>query len=434
MTEQPKANISIKALIISGMIILLLVPTLMIRILVKERQDRQKEAIKEISAKWADAQTITGPIISIPYLEYSKDANENVIKTKKYLHILPDQLTIDGIINPEKRYRGIFETMVYRSSLNFNGYFSNLLVKDTSIPIENILYDQAFISVGITDLRGISENLILNWDNKPITFNSGIETNDILKSGINSSVKINKTDTINKVHYFSFKLDIKGSQNIYFTPIGKETLVNMSSSFDSPSFSGAFLPDTREISKKGFSANWKVLHLNRNYPQSWLNKTYSVDNSSFGLDLILPLNNYSKTDRSIKYAILFIALTFLIFFFLELLNNKSIHPLQYALIGFALCVFYILLLSISEHINYNFAYLIASIMTIGLIWWYSRSILGEKRLSSLIGVNLIILYGFIFTIIQLQDFALLLGSLGLFTILAIVMYYSRKINWINLAK
>ena len=203
----------------------------------------------------------------------------------------------------------------------------------------------------------------------------------------------------------------------------------MTSNWNTPSFDGAFLPDKRDINTSGFNASWKILHLNRNYPQSWLNNSFSVNNSAFGINLLLPIDNYTKTDRSIKYAILFIALTFLIFFFLELLNNKSVHPLQYILIGFALCLFYVLLLSISEHINYTLSYIIASVMTIGLITWYSLSILHDKKLSFLVGGNLVLLYSFIFTIIQLEDFSLLMGSIGLFLILALVMYFSKKINW-----
>ena len=429
MNEQRKPNIGIKGLIVAGLTLALLIPTFLINNLVRERETRQGEAFKEISSKWAETQTIAGPLVSVPYIEYFKDTSGTVKKFRKFIHILPDQLNIDGNISPEKRSRGIFETVVYKSSLTFKGSFSNLLHATAEIPRENILFDQAFISVGITDLRGIEENVQLKWNGAPYLFNSGVETTDILEIGINSPVKINTSDTGNDVVDFSFNLNLNGSQFLYFTPVGKETNVNINSNWKTPSFSGSFLPDKRTITESGFKANWKVLHLNRNYPQTWLNSAYSVNSSSFGINLILPIDNYTKADRSIKYAILIIGLTFLIFFFLELINNKSVHPLQYILIGFALCIFYILLLSISEHLNYNISYLIASIMTIGLIAWYSISILKDKKLAALIAGNLIILYGFIFCLIQLEDFALLMGSIGLFIILALVMFFSKKIDW-----
>ncbi len=423
-----KRNYTIKGVIIIGLTILLLLPTVLINVLVRERQDRQEDAFKEISSKWAEAQTISGPFISIPYNEYYKDTL-GVHKLIRYMHILPENLSIDGSISPEKRHRKIYETVVYNSELNISGNFSGLFDGDPSVQPENILYDQAFISVGITDLRGIEEKIVIKWNDDNFSFNSGVGTNDIINSGISAPVNLNRNDTSGKPVNFSFTLNLRGSQYIYFTPIGKETNVSIHSKWQTPSFDGAFLPDSEKLGQDGFTAFWKVLHLNRNYPQRWLNDAFTVDNSSFGINLLLPIDNYTKTDRSIKYAILFIGLTFLIFYFLEILNNKYIHPLQYILIGFALSIFYILLLSISEHMKFNLAYIIAAVMTIGLIWWYSRSILKDRKLSALVGGNLIILYTFIFTIIQLEDYSLLMGSLGLFAILALVMHFSKKIDW-----
>ncbi len=434
MLEQKKPNLGLKALIIAGLMVFLLIPTILINDLVKEREARQDEAFKEVSSKWAETQTLAGPFVTIPYVEYIKDSTGVVKKYKQYIHILPDQLNISGNISPEKRYRGIFEIVVYNSNLSFKGSFSNLTTFNTDIPRANILFDQAFVSFGITDLRGIKENVQLHWANETMNFNSGVETQDVIQSGINIPIQLSATDTLNKVTNFSFNLNLNGSQFLYFSPVGKETIVNITSNWKTPSFSGAFLPDKRTVTEKGFNAFWKVLHLNRNFPQMWRNSDYNISTSAFGISLIVPVDSYTKTDRSIKYAILIIGLTFLTFFFLELINNKPVHPLQYILVGFALCIFYVLLLSISEHISYNLSYLIASVMTIGLISWYSASILRDKKLAYLIAGDLVILYGFIFCLIQLEDYALLMGSLGLFTILAIVMHFSRKIDWASLTK
>ncbi|HEY9114004.1 MAG TPA: cell envelope integrity protein CreD [Bacteroidales bacterium] len=432
MVERTKKSLTTKGLIISALIFLLLIPTFFINNLVYERQSRQEEAFTEISSKWAQAQTIAGPIVTIPYFEFFRETNGTIQKTKKYIHILPEKLTITGKITPEKRYRGIYETVVYTSELDFTGNFQNLNQEISGIPTENMLLDQASISMGISDLRGIQDNVSIIWNNESHYFNSGVESDDIYKSGISTRLIFDEADSLYFKYNFSVKMNLRGSQYLNFIPVGKETNVILSSDWNSPSFDGAFLPDSREVQSSGFSAYWKILHLNRNFPQMWVNSAFSVDDSAFGVNLILPVDIYTKTDRSIKYAILFIALTFLIFFFLELINNKPIHPLQYILVGFALCIFYILLLSISEHIHFNLAYLISSIMTIGLISWYSAGILKDKKLAALVGGNLIILYGFIFTIIQLEDMALLVGSLGLFLILAVVMYFSRKIDWANM--
>lgn len=424
-----KQNLWLKGLIIGGLIFLLLIPTFLIDELVVERKNRQQEAFREISSKWAETQTVTGPIVSIPYLEYFKDTNNTIRTIKRYMHFLPDQLNITGDMQPEKRYRGIYEIVVYSSKLHFSGKFTNLLESDPSIAKDRILYNEAFASFGLSDLRGIKDNVALDWGKDNYSFNSGIATSDVLKSGISVPVRLNPADSSLRSISFSMNLHLRGSQFLYFTPIGKETQVEIHSNWSTPSFDGAFLPDSRKVDLNGFTAHWKVLHLNRNYPQQWLNSGFSVGGSAFGVNLLLKVDNYTKTERSIKYAILFIGLTFLIFFFLEQLNRKLIHPVQYILVGFALCLFYTLLLSISEHIQYNLAYLVSSVMTIGLITWYSRSVLKDRKLSLLVGGNLLVLYGFIFTIIQVEDYALLMGSIGLFIILALVMHFSRKIDW-----
>ncbi len=432
MAKNPKNRIIIKSIVIFILILFLIIPTLMINGLVSERKNRQWEAFNEVSSKWAFNQTVTGPVVSIPYLELFRDTSGKVFKYRKHIHILPDELSVNGRLFPEKRYRSIFEVIVYNSKISLSGSFSNLSALLPGIPKENMLFNEAFVSLGISDLRGIEEQVNIKWNKENYSFNSGLLTNDIMSSGITAMVPVATTDSVPDKVNFNVDIQLKGSEMIQFTPVGKETRVTINSNWNNPSFDGAFLPDQRVVADTGFTAYWKVLHLNRNYPQKWQNDQYNLTESNFGIKLIVPADNYLKTDRTIKYALLFIALTFLIYFFLELLNNISVHPFQYVLIGFALCMFYVLLLSISEHITFNLAYLIATVLTIGLIYWYSRSILKENKLSALVGGTLTILYSFIFVIIQMEDYALLIGSLGLFIILVMVMYYSKKIDWNNL--
>lgn len=422
-------RIGLKALIISGLVIGLFIPTLFIQSIISERKLRQDEAFQEVSSKWANTQTVAGPIVTIPYWDAFRDTAGRVVRVKKYIHALPDELDIQAKVQPEKRYRGIYEVVVYKSELMLKGSFAPFADRHPDIAADQVLFDQAFVSIGISDLRGIKENVQVKWGDSLLQFNSGIETNDVLSDGISAPVKLGTGDSLKQSVSFSVKLALNGSQLLHFVPVGKETRVAVEANWPTPSFSGSFLPDFRQIKDSGFTARWKVLHLNRNYPQTWLNDQQRIESSQFGVTLINLVDNYAKTDRSVKYAILIIALTFLIFYFLELMNGKVIHPLQYILVGFALCLFYVLLLSISEHIHFNWSYLIASGMTIGLISWYSISILEDKRLGQLVTGNLILIYGFIFTLIQLEDFALLIGSLGLFVILALVMYFSRRINW-----
>lgn len=430
-----KNNIYYKVGTIIIITFLLLIPTSMIRSLIHEREYTQNEAIREVSSKWAESQTITGPFISIPYFRYvkevsSSDSVEKIVQVKDYLHILPSQLKISGSIDPEKRYRGIYEIVVYDSKLDIQGSFNPLDFAALDIPVKNIQFDKAEFVIGINDLRGIEEQVELNWGTEKIYFNPGVSSNDIAGSGINAALQLESADST--AYSFSLSVHLKGSQWIYFTPMGKVTDVELSSEWSNPSFNGAFLPDKREVSVQGFKASWNILHLNRNFPQVWSGNRYSVEGSSFGIDLLLPVDNYQKSYRSIQYAILFIAFTFIVFFFIEVLNKIFIHPIQYILVGFSLIVFYTLLLSISEHMSYNLAFLISALSTLLLIAGYVKAILKSTPLTLLIAGILTVLYTFIFVIIQLQDYALLIGSIGVFVILGLVMYFSRKIDWYHL--
>lgn len=430
-----KNNLYFKIVTIFIIALLLLIPTSMIESLIFERENTQKEAISEVSSKWGEEQTISGPFISIPYTKFvkefsKKDSAEKLVPVKDFIHVLPNVLNINGNINPEERNRGIYEIVVYNSKVNISGKFSSINLSEFDIPKENIQFDKAYLTVGINDLRGIEEQINLKWNTKTVSFNPGVTNNDIVKSGINAPVTVSLNDSLE--YGFSFDINLKGSQLLYFTPVGKVTDINMSSSWKNPSFNGAFLPDTRTVSDSGFKANWNVLHLNRNYPQAWIGSKFNIDNSAFGINLLLPVDNYQKSYRSIRYAILFIAFTFMVFFFIEILNKVFIHPIQYILVGIALIVFYSLLLSISEHLKFNLAFIISAIATLLLIAGYVKAILKSTQLTYLISSILLILYSFIFIIIQLQDFALLIGSIGIFIILGLVMYFSRKIDWYSL--
>ena len=430
-----KTNIYFKvaAIVIIGLI--LLIPAVMIEELIYERESIQKDAIYEVSSKWANEQTISGPFITIPFYKHINQLpNTDSLKIfstyQQFIHVLPSELNISGTINPERRYRGIYEIVVYNSVLKISGKFQKPNFASAGIPQEDVMLNNAVFTVGIDDLRGIEKQIGLKWNMDEFNFNPGVESNDIVTTGINTKIAL---DSATSEYNFAFNIILKGSQKLYFTPVGKVTDINIKSSWTNPSFNGAFLPDKRSISATGFNANWNVLHLNRNYPQSWIGNNHKINESSFGIDLILPVDNYQKSMRTAKYVILFIGFTFLTFFFIEVLNKIFIHPVQYILVGIALIVFFTLLLSISEQTNFNFAFIISAISTIVLIGGYVRAILKSTQLSMLLSSILILLYTFIFVIIQLQDLALMIGSIGIFLILAIVMYFSRKIDWYNIS-
>ncbi len=422
-----RTSVSVRLIIIAFLALILLIPTAMVRSLIDERQYTSQNAIREVSKLWSDEQVLAGPVISIPYVEYQKKDKE-VITIKHYAHFLPEELYIEGDLAPEMRHRGIFDVVVYRTKLKIKGSFRSPDFSQWPIDRANIRWEQAKLSFGLSDLRGIENQLRMQWGDSILTFDPGVENSDVIRSGVTTPVSFEQ----NKLS-FSFDISLKGSQTLRFTPVGKMNKVKLTSSWKNPSFKGRFLPDNYTIDEKGFVANWKVLHLNRNYPQQWTDRSQSISGSEFDVELYVPADQYQKSTRSAKYAIMFIALTFVLFFFVEIFNAKRIHPIQYLLVGFALILFFTLLLSISEHVGFNKAYLISAFATLALIAIYVRSVLGSFKLTAITSSILIILYGFIFVTLQLQDYALLLGSIGLFIVLAVVMILSRKVDWYDLS-
>lgn len=428
-------NVFFKMGMITILILLLLIPAFMVEGLIKERMFRQLEAKQEVSSKHAEGQKIVGPVLTVPFITTrnvtQKDGTVKQYKDREYFHVLPNSLKIDGKIDPEIRKRGIYEVVLYGSDLKFNADFGKINFNGTGIRQEQFELDQAFITLGITDLKGIRDQVEMRWNDQKVQFNPGVNNKDIVRSGLSVPIKL---DSLGQGIKLSFDLHLNGSEELSFSPIGKETVVNMTSSWSEPSFDGSFLPAQREVSKDGFSAKWKILHLNRNFPQQWVGRNHRPEDVLFGVNLKVPVDVYQKTMRVAKYAVLFIVLTYLIFFFVEVLNKVLIHPIQYILVGIALILFYVLLLAFSEQIFFNAAYLVSAIMTIGLIFLYCRSLLGSWALAAMTSVILVILYAFIFIIIQMQDYALLFGSIGIFMILAVTMYFSRKIDWFDLKK
>ena len=429
-------SVSLKGFSIGILILILLIPSSMLSDLIREREDLRDGAIAELSSKWGDEQTIGGPVLSIPYKYYIKDKDANVETRINWAHFLPDNLKVSGNLEPEKRKRGIYMVVLYNTKLSFSGNFKKPELDKLNVSLEDFNFEDAFISLGITDMKGIKENISFNWNDSSNYFNPGIVTHDIFESGM--SIPVHFDPSISN-YDFSFALNLNGSKGVNFLPIAKETNVSLTSNWDNPSFQGAFLPDNRTVNKNGFTSQWKVLQLNRNYAQQGIGsylKTNSsegsVDNlqkSSFGVNLLLPINEYQKTMRSAKYGIMFILLTFLAFFFIEVLNKKRIHSIQYLLIGFSICLFYVLLLSLSEHLSFNISYLISCIVIISLDTYYYSHILKNKKLTYFMSGTLVILYGFFYSLLQLQDYSLLVGSCGLLLILGVIMYLTRNIDW-----
>ena len=416
-------SLGLKLALIGFLTLLLLIPSSMILNLIREREQRRTETINEVTSVWGNAQTLAGPVLTIPYESASKTVT-------KYAHILPENLKIEGSVEPEVRNRGIYKVVTYRAKLHVTGNFSALELNNLNLPQTVIENPQAFIEIGIPDLRGINKDISIKWGESVYSVVPGLKCTDLAESGVHTLVLISNSNA----YSFSFDIDINGSHSLNFIPLGKVTNVNLTSFWKDPSFGGAFIPDDRKLDEKGFRANWNVLQLNRNFPQQWTNDQYSVEESSFGVELITPVDTYQKSERSVKYAILFIGLTFLVFFFAEVMTKTRIHVVNYLLTGFALCIFYSLLTALAEHIYFFLAYLIAGTTIIGMISVFAHSLYKKWQVTLTVVITLIVLYTFLYVILQLMDYSLLFGNIGLVLILAIVMYFSRKIDWYSTVK
>jgi len=432
-------SVLIKLGLIGILTLLLLIPSSLVQDLILERQARQKEVLSEISDKWSGSQLVAGPVMVIPYktLISEKDAagKSTYKEITTNIHILPETLTIESKAEPEVLHRGIFDAVVYNTKINVRGKFSPLELKKSGIDPSMILWNKAAVDIGISDLKGLKNNPVIklagiDYTVEPDLTSLKLFTNNLI---ILPDLSTDKNTALN----FSFDLDLRGSNKLNFLHLGKNTIVTVDGNWNNPSFTGRYLPEERSVTKSGFAATWKMPYFNRSFPQQWVEEdavistidTIKNNEASFGVKFILPVDQYQKTMRSAKYAILIILLTFISLFFTEIINKRKVHLLQYVLIGAAMTIYYTLLLSFSEQVGFNIAYLIASLSTVTLIGLFIFALLNNRKAAILFSGILTVFYGFIFVIIQLQDLALLFGSVGLFIIVAVMMYLSVKIDW-----
>lgn len=414
-------SLTVKLAILLFLGILSLVPLAMIKLVILERQKNFETVKAEIFNQWALRQFVTGPVLNIPVKTIPRNKDEKGIKST--WHLLPDKLEIFGEITPEIRTRSIYKAVVYDSRIEIKGDF--LIPDPHSLPDHEILWKDAYYTLGISDNRGIKGRVKMETGSYIYDAVPGVKDTDIFKSGITFDPVI--TDTIGK-HSFRIILCLSGSESLFFNPVGKTTKTVLNSSWNSPGFAGHFLPAERTILNSGFHAEWLVTDLNRNFPQSWTGNLFNTDEYSFGVNLLMAADHYQKSFRCAKYGLLFIALTFMVLIFIELTLKEKIHIFNYFLLSLGLVLFFSLLTALSEHLGFSYAYLIASLATILLLTFFIRSLFSRGSIVLLIFGLLVFLYLFIYVILSLNDFALMAGNIGLFILLAIIMRFSGRIN------
>ena len=435
----------LKLLGVGALILVMLVPLLMIQSVLSERLARRNEAVDEITSAWGKEQNILGPVLCIPYRfrmmvvremptsdgrVERREVEESALGTA---YFLPEVLKIGGAVQTQLLHRGIYDAAVFRAQITLSGRFGVPDFAALKIDHADVVWSDAFVTIAASDLRGTREGLVLDWGGvkRPLLPGSQLPGYTTGATGT-----LGNEQAITAPVEFAIPLDVNGSGGIFFAPFGVQNEAELKSNWPDPGFRGAFLPAERSVRPDGFEAKWKISYYGRDYPQQWTSRSgnerfneRTVSASLFGAQLLSILDAYRFVERSIKYGVLFFVLVFTTFFLFEMTARQKIHPFQYLMVGAALCLFYLALLSISEFIGFGWAYLIAAVVATGLITWYCRYFLGGGVRTLMIGAGLAGVYTFLYITLRQQDYALLLGSVALFAVLALVMFVTRKVDW-----
>jgi inner membrane protein len=435
----------LKLLGVGALILIMLIPLAMIEGVLTDRLARRNEAVNDITSSWGKDQHIIGPVLVIPYLHHGTvvrsvalpdgrvETREVAETTVACAYFLPDTLEVTGDVQTQTLHRGIYDAAVFRGQIKIAGKFPVPDMAALKIDAADILWKEAALTLAVSDLRGTRESLMLEWAGRKIQLQPGSQLPGYT-TGVTAPLV--SEQPIAEPMTFSIPLDLNGSSGIFFAPFGIQNVVNLKANWPDPAFRGAFLPTERNVRPDGFDAVWKVSYYGRDYPQRWTSRTgnerfttVAVSNSLFGAQFLRVLDAYRYVERSIKYGVLFFVLVFTTFFLFEVTARQKIHPLQYLMVGAALCLFYLALLSVSEFVGFTLAYFIATIAATGLVTWYCSHFLGGRGRTLIIGGGLIGVYTFLYITLRQQDYALLMGTVALFILLAVVMWVTRKVDW-----
>lgn len=416
--------------LVAGVALALLLPLSMIRDKVSERRDLADAVQKAFADQTSGAQAIAGPFLALTceetYVEERivHQANGKPLTVRETRQrpcptrlVLPGELKVEANVPVEQRYRGIYPIRLYRAKLDLSGTFAV-----PAQPDGTRVWKDAYLVLGVSDVRGIKEAPGARVGSRNLAFVPG-PFDKRIQSGLHAA--LGRYEALEKAFGFRVPLELLGTERLVIAPLGSQNDIRIQSSWRHPSFVGAYSPDERDIGPGGFIAGWRVNHLSTGGNAFWLETAAAGQLFTSprlpGVALIEPVNPYSMSFRAVEYGFLFVLLTFAAFSLVELVWGVRLHPVQYALTGSALAVFFLLLISLSEHIRFGVAYLVAASACVGLLTWYLRHVLA----GALFGV----LYAALYVLLQSEDHALLLGSLLVFGALASVMLLTRRLDW-----
>jgi inner membrane protein len=441
-------SVFIKLAGIGALLLLLHIPLFMTRGVLRDRQRYQAQATEEISGVWGREQRVIGPVLAVPYtynkgnVAHSKLVNnqwvqvEEPARVEAVAYFLPDELKIESVIEPEIRHRGIYDVVVYATHLKSNGTVRADFAA-AAIEADHIDWARARLLFGVSDLHGVRSIAPLRRaDGTDAPFDA---TESVTPGGLALAANPGLSATGNALP-FTIETIIQGSGTLRVAPVGKSTTAKLHSSWSSPSFSGAWLPTTRQVSPEGFDAEWTIPPFSRGFPQSWTSRYVAeadmiskINAAGFGVRLGQTVDGYSIVERAQKYGILFFVLVFAVFFLFEVTAALRIHPLQYAMVGAALCLFFLGFLALSEFWATGIAYGIAAGACTMMVALYAWSFLKSGGRTLVVFGGLGATYGYLYFVLKSEDYALIAGTAALFAMLALAMYITRRINWYTVA-
>ena len=391
----------------------LLIPLGLLAPVIDDRASSHTQAVREIESDWGRAQTVIGPVLVVP-LE------------KGSAYVLPDELAVHTTLAPELRSRGIYSAVVYSAKLELSGTFHAPAPAELGVAADQILWDKAYLAVAVTDLRGTGTTVMVDWNKSALAMLPGSQLQR-WPSGLHTPVAIAAGSA---PIAFSFAVPVHGSKGVQFAPVGVHNEVKVDSPWPNPSFTGSFLPGTRTLGSDRFSAAWSVSYYGRDFGQAGLGDLPTgIEAALFGVDLFASVDSYRCVDRAVRYGVLFVVLAFMSFFLFEVVAKVRIHPFQYAMVGLALGVFFLILLALSELVPFVAAYATASAGTIGLIVTYMVPVLRTGKRTAIAAALFAVSFGVLWVVLQAEDYALVAGAVVVFAALAVAVWLTRKVDW-----
>jgi len=430
LLDQLSRSNSVKLASIGALALLLLIPTAMIDNVIRERAQLADVAREDIMNSWGRQQSLAGPILSVPYRHIVSNKHGPARTASGVAYYLPRVATFDVQVNSQLRYRGIYTVPVYEATIRVDAQFVAIPANTPGLANAEFDYDRAQLIVALDDPRTLRETPLALVNKKEIPFEAGSAGLD--RFGPHIVAPIGEMNVSGQRLTFGATLKFAGTDALRIAPVGDASEIVMTSNWANPSFQGPYLPAQRHIDDDGFEASWQITSLGRTYPAIWVNNSVDKNvlaSSFFGVAFKAKLNTYDIASRAVRYAILTIALTFACFFLFEIVSALHLHPVQYLLVGFANCLFFLLLLTLSEYIGFVGAYVLSAAASICLIGGYAAAILRARARAAVCVAVLLTLYAFVFMTLRAQNFALLAGSIGLWVVLGALMYFTRQVDW-----